>query len=127
MNATRIKVVSTKTRPSRLRPLRVGAHGRGWGEGGGGGVAMSSIGRLNFPAVWGGGGGGLWWPLVTRGYSSRLIVVSRGLIGGADTPGKGGWGVGTWEFIPILTQNVGLLWGRNCSWGKGGGGGAWGD
>ena len=31
---------------------------------------------------------------MARGYSSRLIVVSRGLIGGADTPGKGGgWGV----------------------------------
>ena len=39
-------------------------------------------------------GGGLWWPLITRGYSSRLTVVSRGLIGGADTPGKGGGGGG---------------------------------
>ena len=26
---------------------------------------------------------------MTRGYSSRPTVVSRGLIGGADTPGKG--------------------------------------
>ena len=59
---------------------------------------------------------------MTRGYSSRLTVVSRGVIGGADTPGNGD-GVG--EFIPILTQNVGLLWGRNWSWGEGGG--AWGD
>ena len=54
------------------------------------------------------------------GYSSRLTVVSRGSIGGADTPGKGG--MGGWEFIPILTQNVGLLCGRNRSWGEGGGG-----
>ena len=57
---------------------------------------------------------------MTRGYS-RLTVVSRGLIGGADTPGKGG--MGGWEFISILTQNVGLLWGRNWSWEEGGGGG----
>ena len=56
-----------------------------------------------------GGGLWLWWPLVTRGYSSRLTVVSRGLIGGADTPGKGGWG------------GVGLLCGRNRLWGEGGG------
>ena len=41
---------------------------------------------------------------MARGYSSRLTVVSRGSIGGADTPGKGG--MGGWEFIPILTQNV---------------------
>ena len=40
----------------------MGAHGRGWrGEArGGGGIAMSSIGGLNFPAVWG-------WPLVAPG------------------------------------------------------------
>ena len=63
------------------------------------GIAMSSIGGLNFPVVWGvasgSASGGF---LVTRGYSSRLTVVSRGLIGGADTPGKGEWaqwGVGS--------------------------------
>ena len=40
-------------------------------------------------------GGGLWWPRVTRGYIvSRLTVVSRGLLGGADTPGKGDGGLG---------------------------------
>ena len=78
-------------------------------------TTMLSIGGLNFPAVWG-------WPRVARGYRSRLTVVSRGLIGGADTPGKGG--MGGWELIPILTQNVGLLCGRNQSWG---GGGAEGD
>ena len=32
-------------------------------------------------------------------------------------------GMGGWEFIPILTQNVGLLCGRNRLWGEGGGGG----
>ena len=63
------------------------------GDGGGGrgvgvGTAMPSIGGLNFPAVWG-------WSLVARVYSSRLTVVSRGLIGGEDTPGKGGMGVGS--------------------------------
>ena len=63
-------------------------------------------------------GGDLWWP--SRGYSSRLTVVSRGSIGGADTPGKGGMGGGGGEFIPILTQNVGLLCGRNRLWGEGG-------
>ena len=57
---------------------------------------------------------------VARGYSCRLTVVSRVLIGGEDTPGKGG--MGGLEFIPILTQNVGLLCGRNQSWGGGGGG-----
>ena len=36
----------------------MGAHGRGWrggggSEGWGGGIAMYSIGGLNFPAVWG--------------------------------------------------------------------------
>ena len=42
----------------------MGAHGRGWGGGGGarggggGGIAMSSIGGLNFPAVWGVASGG---------------------------------------------------------------------
>ena len=55
---------------------------------------------------------------MARGYSSRLTVVSRGSIGGADTPGKGG--MGGWEFITILTQNVGLLCGRNrFFWGGG--------
>ena len=58
-------------------------------------------------------------PIINRfTVVNRLTVVSRGLIGGADTPGKGGW-----EFIPILTQNVGLLCGRNRLWGEGGGGG----
>ena len=38
---------------------------------------------------------------MARGYSSRLTVVSRGSIGGADTPGKGG--MGGWELIPILS------------------------
>ena len=38
----------------------MGAYGRGWGGGseGGGGIAMSSIGGLNFPAVWGVASGG---------------------------------------------------------------------
>ena len=58
--------------------------GVGGKRGVGVGIAMSSIGGLNFPGH--SVGGGLWWPLVTRGYSSR------GLIGGADTPGKGGMG-----------------------------------
>ena len=31
-------------------------------------------------------------------------------------------GMGGSEFIPILTQNVGLLCGRNRLWGEGGGG-----
>ena len=49
--------------------------------------------RVEFPRSV---GGGLWWPRVTRGYIvSMLAVVSRGLLGGADTPGKGGWGVGS--------------------------------
>ena len=33
--------------------------------------------------------------MVARGYSSRITVVSRGLIGGADMLGKGEWGVGS--------------------------------
>ena len=32
-------------------------------------------------------------------------------------------GMGGWELIAILTQNVGLLCGRNRLWGEGGGGG----
>ena len=62
---------------------------------------MLTKGGLNFPAV-GGGGGGLWWPRVARGYSSRLTVVSRGLIGVADMPGKGG--IGGREFIQNYTM-----------------------
>ena len=62
------------------------------------GTTMLSIGGVEFPrsvCVWGGGGAG--WPLHggQRIYSSRLTVVSRGLIGGADTLGKGEWGVGS--------------------------------
>ena len=30
-------------------------------------------------------------------------------------------GMGGWELIPILIQNVGLLCGRNRLWGEGGG------
>ena len=54
--ATRIEVVSTKTRPLRLRGGGAwqGLEGGGGGKRGvGGGIAMSSIGGLNFPAVWG--------------------------------------------------------------------------
>ena len=59
---------------------------------------------------------------------SRLTVVSRGLLGGADTPGRGGWGGGGgggWEFIPILTQNVRFIVGEKSD--RGGRGGEEGD
>ena len=45
----------------------------------GGGIAMSSIGGLNFPAVWGVASGGPGQP-EDRPMVSRLTVVSRGLI-----------------------------------------------
>ena len=45
----------------RLGHRGCGAHGRGWGQARMGvGIAMFSIGGLNFPAVWG-------WPLVAPG------------------------------------------------------------
>ena len=59
------------------------------------GTTMLSIGGVEFPrsvCVWG-GVASAWWPEDI--YSSRLTVVSRGLIGGADTLGKGEWGVGS--------------------------------
>ena len=40
--------------------VRIAGGGGGGGRGVGGGIAMSSIGGLNFPAVWG-------WPLVAPG------------------------------------------------------------
>ena len=57
---------------------------------------------------------------MTRGYSSRLTVVSRGLIGGADTPGKGDGGLGVHYHSIECRFTVGeeLV--------MGGGGGAWG-
>ena len=57
-----------------------------------------------------------------RGYSSRLTVVFRGLIGGADTLGKGDGGLGVHSHTnPECRFTVG----RNWSWGEGGGG-SWG-
>ena len=55
--ATKIDVISTRTRSSRLRDR---AHGRVWGEEGWGvGTAMPSICGLEIPRSV---GGGLWWP-----------------------------------------------------------------
>ena len=56
MGTTRIDVVSIKTRPSRMRAGRMAEVGgrRGVGVG----IAMLSIGGLNFPAVWGVASGG---------------------------------------------------------------------
>ena len=61
---------------------------------------------------------------MTRGYSSRLTVVSRGLIGGADTPGKGDGGLG----VHSHTNPEGRFTvGEELVMGGGGGGeGAWG-
>ena len=88
------------------------------------GNTMLSIGGLNLPAVCGvcvGGGGPLHGSLalVARVYCSNITGVSRGLIGGYTGQG----GNGGREFIPILTQNLGLQCGRNRLWGEGRGGG----
>ena len=57
---------------------------------------------------------------MTRGYSSRLTVVSRGLIGGADTPGNGDGGLGVhFHTNPECRFTVG----EELVMGGGGGGG----
>ena len=55
------------------------------------------------------------FPTVWIVFSLQSTWSARGSVGAVTQPGRG-MGVGV---IPILTQNVGLLCGRNLLWGGG--------